>query len=51
MLRACWNVCSQADTNDLETGCKLRPDEGLDAIASLSPVHLGSQLLVGGVGK
>jgi hypothetical protein len=40
-----WN---QSDTDDLSTGCKLRPDEGLDAISSLSPAGVGSQLLVGG---
>ena len=40
-----WN---QTDTDDLEIGCKLRADEGLDAISSLSPGGIGSQLLVGG---
>jgi hypothetical protein len=40
-----WN---QSDTDDLATGCKLRPDEGLDAISSLSPGGIGSALLVGG---
>jgi hypothetical protein len=40
-----WN---QSDTDDLKTGCKLRPDEGLDAISSLSPAGVGSNLLVGG---
>jgi len=30
-------------------GCKLRPDEGLDAIASLAPGGIGADLLVGGV--
>jgi hypothetical protein len=49
-LREClqlgWN---QSDTDHAETGCKLRPDEGLDAISSLSPGNsLGNQLLVGG---
>lgn len=39
---------NQTDTDDLDTGCKLRPDEGLDAISSLSPGGLGSELLVGG---
>lgn len=29
-------------------GCKLRPDEGLDAISSLSPGSISSSLLVGG---
>jgi hypothetical protein len=50
---ACWQECmklgrNQTDTDDLETGCKLRPDEGLDAISSLAPGSLGSTLLVGG---
>ena len=39
---------NQTDTDNLEVGCKLRPDEGLDAIASLAPGGLGSSLLVGG---
>jgi hypothetical protein len=39
---------NQTDTDDLSVGCKLRPDEGLDAIASLAPGGLGSSLLVGG---
>ena len=39
---------NQSDTDDWETGCKLRPDEGLDAIASLAPGGIGSNLLVGG---
>ena len=39
---------NQSDTDDLDVGCKLRPDEGLDAISSLSPGGIGSQLLVGG---
>jgi len=39
---------NQSDTDDWETGCKLRPDEGLDAIASLAPGGIGSSLLVGG---
>jgi hypothetical protein len=39
-----WN---QSDADDAEIGCKLRPDEGLDAISSLSPGGIGSQLLVG----
>jgi hypothetical protein len=29
-------------------GCKLRPDEGLDAISSLAPGSISSNLLVGG---
>jgi hypothetical protein len=39
---------NQTDTDDLAKGCKLRPEEGLDAISSLSPGGLGSELLVGG---
>jgi len=39
---------NQSDMDDLSVGCKLRPDEGLDAIASLAPGSLGSSLLVGG---
>lgn len=48
-LKDCISLgLNQTDTDDLETGCKLRPDEGLDAISSLSPSGIGSQLLVGG---
>jgi len=39
---------NQTDMNDIETGCKLRPDEGLDAISSLAPDSIGSNVLVGG---
>ena len=39
---------NESDTDDWETGCKLRPDEGLDAIASLAPGGIGADLLVGG---
>jgi hypothetical protein len=39
---------NQSDTNDWSVGCKLRPDEGLDAIASLAPGGIGADLLVGG---
>jgi Lecithin:cholesterol acyltransferase len=39
-----WN---QSDSDNITIGCKLRPDEGLDAIYSLSPGGLGSQLLGG----
>ena len=39
---------NQTDMNDLSKGCKLRPEEGLDAISSLSPGGIGSDLLVGG---
>jgi hypothetical protein len=50
---SCMKECislglNQTDTDDLERGCKLRPDEGLDAISSLSPGGIGSNLLVGG---
>lgn len=39
---------NQTDMNDIDVGCKLRPDEGLDAISSLAPGSFGSNLLVGG---
>jgi hypothetical protein len=39
---------NQSDTDDWEMGCKLRPDEGLDAIASLAPGGIGSNMLIGG---
>lgn len=39
---------NQSDTDNWETGCKLRPDEGLDAIASLAPGGIGSSMLIGG---
>jgi hypothetical protein len=47
----CWEEClklgpNQTDSID-ENGCKLRPDEGLDAIASLAPGGLGADLMVG----
>ena len=50
---ACMKECmklglNQTDTDDLMVGCKLRPDEGLDAISSLAPGGLGSKFLVGG---
>ena len=49
----CFTQCmklgkNQTDTDDYDRGCKLRPDEGLDAISSLSPGGVGSNLLVGG---
>mmetsp|Transcript_7255 Transcript_7255/g.17054 ORF Transcript_7255/g.17054 Transcript_7255/m.17054 type:complete len:1074 (+) Transcript_7255:44-3265(+) len=48
-LRECLQLgLNQSDTDDWETGCKLRPDEGLDAIASLAPGGIGSDLLIGG---
>lgn len=50
---SCMQECmslgiNQTDTDDFATGCKLRPDEGLDAISSLSPGGLSSNLFVGG---
>jgi hypothetical protein len=39
---------NQTDYDDEERGCKLRPDEGLDAISSLAPDSIGSKTLVGG---
>jgi len=39
---------NQTDMNDINVGCKLRPDEGLDAISSLAPGSFQSNLLVGG---
>lgn len=49
-LKQCLTLgLNQSDTDDWETGCKLRPDEGLDSIASLAPGGLGADLLVGGV--
>lgn len=48
-LRECLQLGrNQTDTDDWEKGCKLRPDEGLDAIASLSPGGIGSNMLIGG---
>lgn len=48
-MKECMKLgLNQTDTNDLSVGCKLRPDEGLDAISSLAPGGLGSSLLVGG---
>ena len=48
-LKQCLELgLNQSDTDDWETGCKLRPDEGLDSIASLAPGGIGADLLVGG---
>jgi hypothetical protein len=49
----CFKECislgqNQSDMDDIESGCKLRPDEGLDAISSLSPGGIGSTMLIGG---
>lgn len=48
----CWEECmtlgrNQTDSDIGDQGCKLRPDEGLDAIASLAPGSVGAELLVG----
>mmetsp|Transcript_25978 Transcript_25978/g.60989 ORF Transcript_25978/g.60989 Transcript_25978/m.60989 type:complete len:1005 (+) Transcript_25978:242-3256(+) len=48
-LKQCLELgLNQTDTDDWETGCKLRPDEGLDSIASLAPGGIGADFLVGG---
>ena len=48
-LKQCLELgLNQSDTDDWDIGCKLRPDEGLDAIASLAPGGIGSDLLIGG---
>jgi hypothetical protein len=39
---------NQTDMDDPEIGCKLRPDEGLDAISSLAPDSIKSNMIVGG---
>jgi len=51
----CWTECmtlgkhqTDYDGDDDESGCKLRPDEGLDAISSLAPGSTVSSLFVGG---
>ncbi len=47
----CLKQCLQLDARTQDDDgkfCKLRPDEGLDAISSLAPGGLGSHLLVGG---
>lgn len=49
---SCMKECialgiNQSDANDIG-GCKLRPDEGLDAISSLSPDGFSSEMLMGG---
>lgn len=38
---------NQTDMEDPNIGCKLRPEEGLNAIASLAPNSVGSNMLVG----
>mmetsp|Transcript_1547 Transcript_1547/g.2360 ORF Transcript_1547/g.2360 Transcript_1547/m.2360 type:complete len:341 (+) Transcript_1547:189-1211(+) len=48
----CWEDCmtlgwNQSDSLFDEGGCKLRADEGLDAIASLAPPGMSSDLVVG----
>jgi len=49
-LKQCLELgLNQSDfKDDWDIGCKLRPDEGLDAIASLAPGGIGADLLVGG---
>ena len=45
----CWVECISMGENQTDANeCKLRADEGLDAIASLAPGGIGSNLLVGG---
>ena len=49
----CWISCmslaeNQTDISKEHKGCKLRPDEGLDAISSLAPANLSTNMLVGG---
>jgi len=48
----CFKECltlgkNQTDMDDVTIGCKLRPDEGLDAISSLAPGSVSSNLLIG----
>ena len=50
---SCYAEClklgiNQTDSDDPLNGCKLRPDEGLDAISSLSLEGVHSKLLMGG---
>lgn len=48
-MRECLRLGrNQTDSDDCDKGCKLRPDEGLDAISSLSLYGIGSQILMGG---
>lgn len=48
----CWTECmtlgKYESDYDGADGCKLRPDEGLDAISSLAPGSISSNLFVGG---
>lgn len=39
---------NQTDMDDDDIGCKLRPDEGLDAISSIAPGSVTTNMLVGG---
>ena len=39
---------NQTDMDDEDIGCKLRPDEGLDAISSLAPGSVTTNMLIGG---
>ena len=48
----CWKECITLGRNQTDNiaggGCKLRPDEGLDAISSLAPGSLYTSVLLGG---
>mmetsp|Transcript_18988 Transcript_18988/g.39303 ORF Transcript_18988/g.39303 Transcript_18988/m.39303 type:complete len:870 (-) Transcript_18988:347-2956(-) len=44
----CYRECLKLGLNQTDSGCKLRPDEGLDAISSLSLEGVQSKLLMGG---
>ena len=46
----CWVgcLCLGPNQTDIEGGCKLRADEGLDAISSLAPGSVTSDFLIGG---
>ena len=51
--KTCFLECmtlglNQTDMENDETGCKLRPDEGLDAISSLAPGSVTTNMLIGG---
>ena len=43
-----WVNVTDANDRPSSRGCKLRPDEGLDAISSLAPGSISSSFLVGG---
>lgn len=44
----CFLECMTLGLNQTDAGCKLRPDEGLDAISSLAPGSVTTNMLVGG---